>query len=836
MYNSTELRVNSDNAVNQQLQLLISKYSRGHYELIIDDLLVLIKDLVHHADANNISYDFNEDISLCAICIVDCKYRLGAHQECLELIRHYKTNNYFADNAVLPELLRGWCYVVLSRYGQAEEVAKHNLHSSKYTSNPEVAASFLFLLGKVQYSLNKYCDARQYYSDSLALFRYAGNSNHSCVVLCALGLVEKNVGRLSKSIEYYNKAYELVDQSVYQDRAADIRLNKSIALLKHGNSIEALSAIQDNITATNLPPLLAAKSAIVHARIFLSNNQVDKATSAIHRAMTLLATESYVREEVVCLETCGDIAFYSADKVHAELYYNRAIQVAKTIDNSTDLVAGVLIRQAMLCNKYYEYKNGLKYAKQALALLSSMSLCYDLGLTYRVMSESYLGLSNYSVSYKYILKSISIMHAHESMKELASSHLTAASVCLKWHNYYDSSAMNDNALADLVIDSYNMIAFDNRTLYESAWNHALEAHSLYSMYNCIDDVARIDMIFNAIKALRRVDGVKPLYATLGNEPFSGTTLVAYSRPMKSLLSIIEIAAHTDEPVLITGETGTGKELVAKIIHEHGSRSNSLFVPVNCAAIPEQLFEREFFGNVKGAYTGAEASVQGLSEQANGGTLFLDEIGEMPPLLQVKLLRLLQDGSFHRLGDPTLRKTNIRVIAATNADISVMVAENKFRADCYYRLKTLEIYVPPLRERTEDIEPLATLFICNVLGNHYTYHELFDDNIRELFYKYPWPGNVRELESITRRLALYVKNHKILTADMLPKYMQLYSKSRMATGGLLHLAAYMENAERERIMQSLISTGGNRTSAATLLGISRKSLYAKMKKMRIDFPV
>ncbi|MBK7703947.1 MAG: sigma-54-dependent Fis family transcriptional regulator [bacterium] len=306
--------------------------------------------------------------------------------------------------------------------------------------------------------------------------------------------------------------------------------------------------------------------------------------------------------------------------------------------------------------------------------------------------------------------------------------------------------------------------------------------------------------------------------------------------MKSLLSIIDIAANSTEPVLITGETGTGKELVAKLIHERGNRSNSSFVPVNCAAIPEQLFEREFFGNVKGAYTGADASVQGLSDQANGGTLFLDEIGEMPPILQVKLLRLLQDGSFHRLGDPTLRKTNIRVIAATNADISTMVATNMFRPDCYYRLKTLEIFVPPLRERPEDIEPLAAYFICKVLGNHFTYHDLFDNNIRELYHKYPWPGNVRELESITRRLALYAQHNKKLTADMLPKHMQIYSKSKVASNGLLHLAVYIENAEKERIMQSLISSGGSRTSAAINLGISRKALYAKMKKLNIEFPI
>ncbi|MBK7703945.1 MAG: tetratricopeptide repeat protein [bacterium] len=256
MYNSSELRVDGDKAIDSRLRLLLSKYSKGHYDSIVDALQSLIEELVRDAINNHLNYDTNEDISLCAVCIIDSKYRLGAYHECLEIIQRYKANNYFSGNSILPELLRGWCYLVLSRHGQAEEVARHNLQSSKYNSNPEVAASFLFLLGKVRCLLHKYCDARQHFSDSLALFRYAGNVHHSCVVLCALGLVEKNVGRLSRSIEFYNKAYELVDHSIYRDRAADIRLNKSIALLKHGDTAVALATIQENFSADNLPPCL----------------------------------------------------------------------------------------------------------------------------------------------------------------------------------------------------------------------------------------------------------------------------------------------------------------------------------------------------------------------------------------------------------------------------------------------------------------------------------------------------------------------------------------------------------------------------------------------------
>jgi transcriptional regulator with PAS, ATPase and Fis domain len=356
------------------------------------------------------------------------------------------------------------------------------------------------------------------------------------------------------------------------------------------------------------------------------------------------------------------------------------------------------------------------------------------------------------------------------------------------------------------------------------------------MYGNKFDLNTVEAEFEIMESMQADKIHKTSIVTISSTNYNDTVLVSYSNSMKSLLSIIEIAAYSDEPVLITGETGTGKELIARIIHERGGRRGAPFVPVNCAAIPEQLFEREFFGNVKGAYTGAETSVHGLSEHADGGTLFLDEIGEMPPLLQAKLLRLLQDGSYHRLGDPVLRRVNIRVIAATNADINAMILSKQFRQDCYYRLKTLEINIPPLRDRKEDIEPLASLFIHKMLGSHYCPRDIFDEEVCELYYKYPWPGNVRELESITRRLALFTKYNPKATIKMLPKDMRQYSNKRMSVGGALSLNAYLESAEKDRILQALISSGGNRTSAAHNLGISRKALYAKMKRLHLEFPL
>jgi len=318
--------------------------------------------------------------------------------------------------------------------------------------------------------------------------------------------------------------------------------------------------------------------------------------------------------------------------------------------------------------------------------------------------------------------------------------------------------------------------------------------------------------------------------SIKNKPF-----IANAPTMRKLLTLVEIAASTDEPVLVTGETGTGKELIARMVHDRSERAQRPFVPVNCAAIPESLFEREFFGHAKGAYTGAETARAGLCEEADGGTLFLDEIGDMPAYLQVKLLRLLQEGTYRRLGDPEERRVDLRVVAATNAPLPELIAAGRFRQDLYYRLQTLEMPIPPLRERPEDLDDLMDLFVRQALGEDVTAASIFARGVLSTFRRYPWPGNVRELEAMTRRMALLARHGGQATVDMLPEQLARWRERRVRQKGSLSLTAYLEEAERGRIDQALILKGGNRSEAARVLGISRNQLYRKMEKLGIRAP-
>jgi transcriptional regulator with PAS, ATPase and Fis domain len=307
--------------------------------------------------------------------------------------------------------------------------------------------------------------------------------------------------------------------------------------------------------------------------------------------------------------------------------------------------------------------------------------------------------------------------------------------------------------------------------------------------------------------------------------------------MQAVLEMAQMAALGEDPVLLTGETGTGKELIARLIHQSSRRRAGPFVPVNCPAIPASLFEREFFGHAKGAYSGADKGQAGVCEAAAGGTLFLDEIGDIPLTLQAKLLRLLQEGTFRLLGDPQERWANLRIIAATNADLEGRITSGRFRQDLYFRLSGFRIGLPPLRKRGEDIEPLVKQFVDEIFGGGVELADLFGSEVLKIFRKSRWPGNVRELRATVRRLTLMALRSGQVTLNNLPPGLRSTVSNLVGVteSGTANLEVHLEWAERERIVQALTVTQGNRTAAARRLGISRNSLYRKMERLGIRIP-
>jgi formate hydrogenlyase transcriptional activator len=306
-------------------------------------------------------------------------------------------------------------------------------------------------------------------------------------------------------------------------------------------------------------------------------------------------------------------------------------------------------------------------------------------------------------------------------------------------------------------------------------------------------------------------------------------IVGESRPLKRLLKQVQTVAPTDSTVLILGETGSGKELIARALHNLSERKDRTFVKLNCAAIPTGLLESELFGHEKGAFTGAISTKIGRFELADRGTIFLDEVGEIPLELQVKLLRVLQEQEFERLGSTRTVRVDVRVVAATNRDLSQMVQEQKFRSDLYYRLNVFPMTVPPLRERAEDIPILVRHFVQKFGMRMKKHIETIPSDAMKALQRYSWPGNVRELENFIERSAILTAGPDLFVPLSELKHQPLSGNGAPTT---------MEEAERDHILKALRETNwtiGGAAGAAARLGMKRTTLQSRMQKLGISRP-
>jgi DNA-binding NtrC family response regulator len=303
-------------------------------------------------------------------------------------------------------------------------------------------------------------------------------------------------------------------------------------------------------------------------------------------------------------------------------------------------------------------------------------------------------------------------------------------------------------------------------------------------------------------------------------------IIAVSRKMTEVLEIVGQIADSAASVLLAGESGTGKELIARALHFRSRRQQNPFIPVNCAAIPDNLLESELFGHVKGAFTDARQSKTGLFQAARGGTLFLDEVGEMPLLLQAKLLRVIEDKRVRPVGATEETPVDVRVVSATNTDLEEAISAGRFRADLYYRLATVTLVLPPLRERPEDIMPLVKHFLARAAAEAgRPIPEVTAEAVACLTH-YPWPGNIRELQNAISRAVILCRNDRITRADLPAKVAGGETQS-VTIEDAVNRRLTIDQLEREYARAILAAVGGNKSEAATVLGIDRKTLYRKL---------
>ena len=416
----------------------------------------------------------------------------------------------------------------------------------------------------------------------------------------------------------------------------------------------------------------------------------------------------------------------------------------------------------------------------------------------------------------------------------------------------DGSAVIEAAVARyphiiaIVVTGFGTVKDAVEAIKRGAWDFVSKPFQIDELLHVLD---------SAIEQ-RRLKSENAYLRSQLEERYRFEGIVGKSRPMERLFQLLETVAPTNSTILISGETGTGKEVVARAIHHNSPRRAHRFVALNCSAIPETLLEAELFGHVRGAFTGAVGNRQGRLEQAHKGTLFLDEVGTMSVALQMKLLRVLQEREFERVGDSHTIKVDVRVIAATNSDLARLVAEGQFREDLFYRLNVIPVQLPPLRERKEDIPLLVQHFLAKFEAERdagaaerttdgkevaqafrpAVALTVSQEAMRRLM-AYQWPGNVRQLENAVERAVAFTAGRSQIDVGDLPTEVQQAHETVVAASAVtlpeegMDLDAFVADIERELIQRSLERTGGNKGQAARLLNLKRTTLVEKLKRLQ-----
>jgi DNA-binding NtrC family response regulator len=382
-------------------------------------------------------------------------------------------------------------------------------------------------------------------------------------------------------------------------------------------------------------------------------------------------------------------------------------------------------------------------------------------------------------------------------------------------------------LIGIIITGYGTIESAVQAMKNGAYDYISKPFQLMEL----------SLILRQALEKRRLREENAYLKTQLKEKYRFENIIGNSKAMEEIYSLVETIAPTSSTVMITGETGTGKELIAKAIHYNSPRRDQKIVSINCGAIPENLLESELFGHVKGAFTGAHQTRIGRFEQAHKGTIFLDEIGTMSPALQVKLLRVLQEREFERVGGTEIIKVDVRIIAATSANLEEMVQHNEFRSDLFYRLNVIPITMPPLRDRREDVPLLVRHFVEKYCRNSGLDLKTVTQEAMKQLMNYHWPGNVRQLENAIERAVALVGLRPIILPTDLPAEVQKSNRNLFLSEIFIpdegvNFNTEVSNVEKELILQSLKKSGGNKKQAARLLSLKRTTLIEKLKRLNL----
>ncbi len=705
---------------------------------------------------------------------------------------------------------------VLRRLGEYSE-ALSLLDDGDVPWPTALEAERLLIEGACLYYQSEFPIAQEKLESSLGLSSYMKNDMLRARVLTMNGLLQQRIGFLRSAEEYLLRAWELCRAGTDHYGEAAAALNLGIVQYRLGRFSEARESIERSRSVFRQVgwTIGVCRAILAHGNVEKYARELGKAVRHYRKAGRIAAAHDFIREQALAEEFIGEVCTARGEYELAGEHFERGLELAGRIGPESDITVEIQRRLGELYVARGDADRGLEVLEEGLGLSRRIKERLEEGAILRTMGTAHAALGNLDRAEARFCEALEVLRRIGARFEIAKTHLFA--------------------VESLAVEGINGSLRPKKGLSQddvkSIWRDLVEADHLFAETGVSYWKERSGKLLESFGRLRRTftgrdwtgDMAGSVVSLKHNDDYLlSEHFVCVSEPMQMVWDRVNFAAGNQRPVLITGETGTGKEIVARLIHQMSDRAGKPFVAVNCAAIPDHLFESEFFGHKKGCFTGAVTDRAGIFEEANGGTLFLDEIGELTTLQQVKLLRVLQEKKIRRIGENIERPVDIRVLSATNRDIEKKVEGASFREDFYYRINAEQIHLPSLRQRPEDIIPLITYFLCgrNESDKRFV---LIEEEALKCLQGYRWPGNVRELFTILERAA-DMGNGGPIGLGMLPE--------RLVNGKAHRLSAAAGSGsmgDREgRIRKALSLCNGNKSAAARWLGISRGTLYKELR--------
>jgi len=734
--------------------------------------------------------------------------------------------------AALPRALVASCAIEgatllchLARYDEALVTAQRAVGLAEAEGDRALTARAVGQVGFVHLRRGDMLLARESYEDALALFRRLGDEGQVAWVRNNLGIICKNLCEWDAARAHFGEAIAIHRRLGQQALLGNRLQNLGVLLVKSGAWERAHSVLEEARACLGQAGDRWGVTINLLARGWLSrlSGRHDEAEKLLGEALDKSLAEGFLREEALAREFLGDLAFDRGQVERAAEAYRAALALGERQAPAGDIVSEVLRRIAeteIVRGRLDAAHATIERANHVCQLLDDR---YENAILQRVRGQLASARGQQAEAVQSLRAAVNLLgemgERFERGKALALLARASTEPGEPRKLLYRASACFAEVGAEREL---------------AAVERELTLHG----ENEPGAMGALPASGPSVPAMTGAEST----GRLRGRKLANPGLVGPSRSMARVSDLVSRAAGTDLSVILVGETGTGKELVARAIHQQSRRSDRPFLAVNCGALRAELALSQLFGHRRGAFTGAHADGVGFVEAAHTGTLFLDEIGELPADVQVTLLRFLESGEYLRLGETQVRRADVRIVGATHVDLRRAVAEKQFRADLFYRLHELEIELPALRDRTEDILPLARHFLRAYGGDA---SPMIDDATASLLVSHPWPGNVRELENcIKRALALQPRPGEPLQPDALAEFFErdplagstASPRANDAAAALRSgaaLRAQIAESDRREIVRVLEEAQGNKSRAAERLGVSRKTLYARMRRLGLE---